>query len=322
MSGPADRLRRWTGSATGALTVTGYRAGWGAVRRMPERSAYRLFEEIADLLHHRNSRSVQRLRSNYATVRPELDAAQLEALVKEGLRSYLRYFCDAFRLQLQTPESLDGMVELEDHGDDIVAEVSAGRPLVGFLGHMGNWDLTGAWATYHFAKVTTIAERLRPEELFEEFLDFRESLGMTIVPLTGGAAPYAAMRDALNAGGFVPLLADRDLTRHGVEVDLCGHRAKVATGPARLALETGAALHTIAIRYRPLESRAMQAITAHIGPRVEVPDVADDAEKVRLMTQACIDVLGEQIRLHTADWHMMQRVFVDDLDPRRSQGHE
>lgn len=309
-------LRNAAGTATGAVTVAGYRAGWGAVRRLPERSAYKLFEEIADGVHHRDGKSVQRLRANYARVRPELDEQQLEALVKEGMRSYLRYFCDAFRLQLQTPESLDGMVVLEDHGDDIVAEVSAGRPLIGFLGHMGNWDLTGAWATYHFAKVTTIAERLKPEELFEDFLAFREQLGMTIVPLTGGAAPYAAMRDALNNGAFVPLLADRDLTRHGVEVDLCGHRAKVAAGPARLALETGAALHTIAIRYRPIEGRAMQAITAHIGPRVDVPDVADDAEKVRLMTQSCIDVLGEQIRLRTADWHMMQRVFLDDLDPR------
>ncbi|PWJ24965.1 KDO2-lipid IV(A) lauroyltransferase [Branchiibius hedensis] len=304
---------------TGAATVAGYRAGWGLVRRLPERSAYAAFQVIADRAYARGGKSVQRLRSNYARVRPELDEPALEALVKEGMRSYLRYFCDAFRLQLQNRESLDGIVELEDHGDDIRAQVGAGKPLVGFLGHMGNWDLTGAWATYHFAKVTTIAERLKPEELFEEFLEFRESLGMTIVPLTGGSAPYAAMRDALNEGGFVPLLADRDLTSHGVEVQLCGHRAKVAAGPARLALETGAALHTIAIRYRPLPGRAMQGITAHIGPRVPVPDGVDDTEKVRLMTQACIDVLGEQIRLHTADWHMMQRVFLDDLDPARTR---
>lgn len=309
-------LRRVTGTATGALTVASYRTGWGAVRRMPERSAYRLFEEIADALHRRNGRSVQRLRANYAKVRPELDPAQLEALVKDGMRSYMRYFCDAFRLQRQTPETLRDLVVLADHDEQLRAEIAAGEPVVGFLGHMGNWDLTGAWSTYYLAKVTTIAERLKPEELFEEFLTFREQLGMTIVPLTGGPAPYAAMRDALRNGAFVPLLADRDLTRHGVEVQLCGHRAKVAAGPARLALETGAALHTVAVRYRPIEGRAMQAVTAHIGPRIEVPDVAGDEEKVRLMTQACVDVLGDHIRRYTADWHMMQKVFVDDLDPR------
>ena len=32
------------------------------------------------------------------------------------------------------------------------------------------------------------------------------------------------------------------------------------------------------------------------------------------MTQACADVLGAAIREHTQDWHMLQRVFVDDLD--------
>ena len=38
------------------------------------------------------------------------------------------------------------------------------------------------------------------------------------------------------------------------------------------------------------------------------------------MTQACADVLGGTIREHTQDWHMMQRVFVDDLDDRAPAG--
>ena len=35
------------------------------------------------------------------------------------------------------------------------------------------------------------------------------------------------------------------------------------------------------------------------------------------MTQACVDVLGAVIGEHTAEWHMMQRVFVADLEARR-----
>ena len=45
------------------------------------------------------------------------------------------------------------------------------------LGHTGNWDLAGAWCTREIAPVTTVAERLEPEELFQEFVAFRESIG-------------------------------------------------------------------------------------------------------------------------------------------------
>ena len=47
---------------------------------------------------------------------------------------------------------------------------------------MGNWDLAGAWASVHWTAVTTVAERPKPEEVFREFLEFREGLGMTILP--------------------------------------------------------------------------------------------------------------------------------------------
>ena len=92
--------------------------------------------------------------------------------------------------------------------------------MVAFLGHLGTWDLAGAWGTTHLGPVTTVAVRLKPEEVFEEFLAFRESLGMTIIPLTGGVNPFPALREAARRPGIIPLLADRDLTAKGVEVVL------------------------------------------------------------------------------------------------------
>ncbi|GAB3584380.1 phosphatidylinositol mannoside acyltransferase [Calidifontibacter terrae] len=295
--------------------VAGFRAAWRLVRTLPERPAYALFDAIADRTAARGGKSVRRMRSNYARVRPELGERELDALVRAGVRSYLRYWCDAFRLPVLSARELAGAVELtgDEEGRAIVAR---GEPIVLFLGHMGNWDMAGAWSTTHFAKVTTVAERLEPEELFREFLAFRESLGMRILALTGDENPYPQLIEALNEGGFVPLLADRDLTSHGVEVEMLGHRVKAATGPARLALDTGAALFPLSVTYEPIPGRSMQRVIARFGPRVTVPD-ADRAEQVRAMTQQCIDGLGAAIAEKTEDWHMMQRVFLDDLDPLR-----
>jgi lauroyl/myristoyl acyltransferase len=157
-------------------TVWGYRGAWTAVRRMPERAAYGAFDAVADLMVRRGGKGLARMRANYAKVRPELDDKALDALVREGMRSYLRYFCEAFRLPDRTPADLDRMCRAVND-EAVRASLSAGRSAVIFIAHMGNWDIAGAWSTSHLAPVTTVAERLKPEEVFREFFEFRASLG-------------------------------------------------------------------------------------------------------------------------------------------------
>lgn len=296
---------------TDRAQTLGYRTAWALVKTLPEPAAYALFDRIADRMAARDGRSVQRMRANYARVRPELTAAQLEELVRQGCRSYLRYWCDAFRLSVLSPTELDERLRLTGHDREARALAARGEPIVCFLGHLGNWDTAGAWSTSHFAHVTTVAERLKPEEVFEEFVAFRTSLGMTILPLTGGVDVLPTLRAALEGGGFVPLLADRDLSGRGIEVDLAGHRSKAATGPARLALQTGAALFSLSMHYEPRPGGGHRVV-ADFSPRIEIPGDGTTIEKVRVMTQQCMDHLAVTIRQYTEDWHMMQRVFLED----------
>ncbi|MBM6403922.1 phosphatidylinositol mannoside acyltransferase [Phycicoccus sp. CSK15P-2] len=295
-----------------AATVAAHRLGFAVVRRMPERVAYRTFDAVADLTVARGG--AERMRANYARVRPGTDAATLDALVREGMRSYLRYYCEAFRLPVLSRDELADRVRTE--GDAPVRRVLAeGGSVVCFLGHLGNWDLAGAWCTQHLGAVTTVAERLEPEAVFREFLEFREGLGMTILPLTGGPDVFAALREAARRPGLLPLLADRDITRRGVTVDLCGLPARMAPGPAALALAERRPLVPVSIRHERRGSGWGIVVTFH--PQVPVPTAGPTREKVLAMTQACADALGGAIREHPTDWHMLQRVFVEDLDPVR-----
>jgi KDO2-lipid IV(A) lauroyltransferase len=279
---------------------------------MPGRVAYGSFDRIADVAWRRGGKGVERMRSNYATVRPELTPSELDALVRAGMRSYLRYWCDAFRLPDRTIEELIEGVRAV--GDDAVRDhLKSGSSAVVFLGHMGNWDFGGAWSTTQLAPVTTVAERLKPEELFDEFLAFRERLGMRIIPLTGGVNVFRELTSACRAGALVALLADRDLTNGGIEVDFCGHRAKMAVGPAALAVNTGAALYPCTIHYERLPQGHGWRTVVTFHDAVPVPAEGTSREKVQAMTQACADVLTQAVREHTDDWHMMQRVFTKDL---------
>ncbi len=294
------------------LVLAGHRLGWAAVRRMPERAAYALFEAAADLSVARGGAA--RMRANYARVRPELDDRALDVLVKDGMRRYLRYYCEAFRLPVLGTDDLAARVRVE--GDGPVRAAMDGGSVVCFLGHLGNWDLAGAWGAVHLGHVTTVAERLEPEEVFEEFLAFREGLGMTILPLTGGPDVFSGLRRAARTPGtIIPLLADRDLTARGVQVEFCGHPARMAAGPAALALAERRPLHPVSIRHEPRGPGWGIVITFH--PAVEVPATGTTRERALVMTQACADTLGQVVREHTADWHMLQRVFLDDLDPER-----
>jgi KDO2-lipid IV(A) lauroyltransferase len=184
------------------------------------------------------------------------------------------------------------------------------------LPHMANWDHAGAWSTLALAPVTTVMERLEPEELFERFLHFRTKLGMEILPLSGGADLFGTLVRRLRKGGFVPLLADRDLTATGVPVTFFGETARMAAGPASLALVTGAALYPVTLHYErlPPGAPARWGIVATFHPEV-VPPEGERSEQIGQMTQACADALAVGIRRHPQDWHMLQRVFVADLVP-------
>ena len=106
---------------------------------------------------------------------------------------------------------------------------------------------------------------------------------MGILPLTGGGDVFGAARPAGCATGrCVPLLADRDLTGTGVEVDLLGETAPVAAGPAVARARTGAALLPVidplraAARRRPVPLAAWSSgsTTRSRRPRRDDPRAA------------------------------------------------
>lgn len=301
-------LSRSASAASDHAVAAGYLSGWRLVRRLPERRARRVFARIGDEIHRRDSRSVQRLRQNLAAVRPELSATELEDLTHAAVRSYLRYWCEAFRLPAWPADDLVRRTRVigEERLRDAYA---AGDGVVVPLPHMANWDWAGAWATATGMPLMTVAERVRPERLFDEFVAYRTGLGMEILPLTGDDATFRRLVEWVSGGGLACLLADRDLSRGGVEVQLCGHRARMPRGPAVLALRTGAPLLPATLRYPVEEAGEPGDMEITIHP--EVP--ADrSAGGVARMMQGVADVFTEAIRAHPQDWHMMQRVFLED----------
>ena len=297
--GLARGLARAGSAAADQATTFGFLSGWRMVRLLPEAQARALFRVIADRIHARGGKGVDRLRSNLRVVRPDLSDDDLETLVREGLRSYLRYWCESFRLPSWPVEDLVRRTRTVDE-HHLRDGLALGRGVVVPLPHMANWDWAGTWACAEVTPLCTVAERLEPERLFDEFVAYRRTLGMEILPLTGGDPPFPRLEEWLRAGGLVCLLADRDLSRTAVDVLLCDTPARMPRGPAVLALRTGAALVPATLHYGP----DTMTITFH----PPVPHVDGDGGVTRMM-QGVADVFSVAIREHPQDWHMMQRVF-------------
>jgi len=283
----------------------GYNLAWKIIRWIPESKAYSLANRFADFLYARNGKGVNRLRSNYRRVRPELDGAQLEFLVNAGMRSYLRYWCDTFRFPAWSKERLLSTTVCEN--ENLLRDpIAAKRGCIVALPHAGNWDHAGAYFCATGIPLTTVAEHLKPEKLFRKFLEYRTAIGMEVLDLNSRS--IAVLSQRLRAGKLVALVADRDLSKNGIPVNFFGTGGQMPAGPALLAIQTGADLITAFVKYEEVGIRII------FGEAIAIPETGSVSEKAAAMTQVIADRFAEQLVVNTVDWHMLQRIWRDEAN--------
>jgi phosphatidylinositol dimannoside acyltransferase len=283
----------------------GYAAGWMLVRTMPDLLARTAFD--AGAFYAAVSGDHQQLRKNLGRVVGVPPREVPDALVRASLASYARYWREAFRLPAmdlgKLGRELDDVTQGKGH---IAAALDAGRGAVLALPHSGNWDMAGVWLVHKHGTFTTVAERLKPESLYRRFIDYREGLGFEVLPLTGDRPPYEVLAERLRDNRVVCLMAERDLTRTGVQVDFFGEPTRMPAGSARLAIDTGAALLPVDCWF---EGK---------GWRVRIhPPLDTSSGDVGVITQALADKFAEGIAEHPEDWHMLQPQWLADLSAER-----
>ena len=289
------------------LTDAGYAAGWRATRLLPEPVARAAFAGGAQLAVRRDGPRVRQLRANLDVVTGGgLDDAALDELTGAAMRSYARYWEEAFRLPVLSRERviagshMPGQEHLERARD-------AGRGVVFALPHSGNWDAAGVWLVdWLGGPFLTVAERLRPESLYRRFVEFREGLGMRVVPLTGGERPSTTvLKEWLTAGGTTCLLVDRDLSGAGVPVTFFGRQTTMPGGPALLAAQTGAALLPAVCQFDGAGWRFV------VHPEVPVDGPGRLRDRVTGAMQQVADAFATTIAERPEDWHVLGRIWPE-----------
>ena len=279
-----------------------YSALWRIVRLLPERSAYSLFSAIANRAYRKNGRRLQRLRSNYEKVFPDKSEKEIEDLVKSGVQNAMRYWCDTFRISDWDEARVAGTVVTENN-ELFLSSVKSGDGVIVALPHAGNWDHAGLYYCSQGITVHTVAEHLRPERLFRKFLAHRERMGMKVLDLESRVTEELTSR--LSDGALVALVADRDLSKSGVDVDFFGSNARMPAGPALLAYRTKAHLITAYVSYTNL------GIKIKFSGPFKVDRQNSESQEVQRLTQSLANQFAKDIRNEPASWHMQQRIFID-----------
>jgi KDO2-lipid IV(A) lauroyltransferase len=302
------------------LIGRGTQLGWHAAQLLPEPVADTLFRAAADRMFHRAGPSVRQLARNLGRVlafRGPLDRDEFDGTLRDAVRSYARYWKETVRLGVMDVEAITDVAIANAEGlHHVEAGIRTGRGIVLAVPHSGNWDISGLIGARLAGSLTTVAERVQPESLFRRFTEHRRSIGMEVVPLTGGDVPATSvLTQRLRAGGLVCLPADRDLSGTGIEVDFFGARATMPPGPAMLAARTGADLCTVEINFSAPGGGWRNVVSAPIamhGTRLR--------QTVTEATQQIAHAFERDIARVPADWHMMQPLWLDDPAHRGRRG--
>lgn len=279
-----------------------YLIGWKAIAILPERSAYRLFDRIARFMYSRNGKSIHRLRTNYSVVRPDMTPHELEELVLAGAKSYMRYWCDTFRIHRWSPERISSTVTCKEDSH-LRDPMIAGRGVVVALPHSGNWDHAGAYFCQEGFPLVTVAEVLKPERLFEKFLEHRTRMGFEVLPLNARA--FVTLTKRARDKRLLALVADRDLSSSGIDVQFFGKATRMPAGPALIAMKNGLPLVAAHVRYTD------SGIHIDFLP-IELSTGGSVEEQLKANVQKIADAFEIGIRSHPEDWHMLQRIWIED----------
>ena len=280
-----------------------YLFAWKLIAVLPEKSAYKLADYVSDRIYKKNGKGIKRLRGNYGRVMPEYSPQKLEELTKLGMRSYLRYWFDTFRLSKWSKNRIISTTQVIR--ENLLRDpIQSKQGCIVALPHAGNWDHAAAYFCSTGITLTAVVEKLKPEAIFKKFLAYRQSIGIEAISHKEKTIPILTQR--LQAGKLIALVADRDMSRNGIEVNFFGKTSKMPSGPAILAIKTGAPLITAYVRYT---SGGIEII---FDETLKPTNSGSEEEQIKIITQSMADNFAKRIKENPVDWHMLQRIWIDE----------
>lgn len=276
-----------------------YRALERVAMALPERIGRRVFDALGRLAYRAMPGVRRTVAENQSRVLGlPVEHPLVRGATEEAFRLYARYWYDTFRVRALPDEEVLRRTRFEGL-EHVRAALAEGRGCVAVIPHMGNWDVAGRWLKIAGYEVVAVAEVLRPRRLTDLFVRHRRALGIEIVLLEPGSGVGRRLAQLLSENRIVALVADRDLTGRGVTVEMFGSPRRLPTGPATLAISSGAPLLVCS-------SLTTEDGWAFRVEPLQVERTGDLRADVEAITRAIAERFERQIAANPPDWHVFQ----------------
>lgn len=275
--------------------VRGLMSAAGAV---PRSTALRLFSTLGALAFYVLAKERVTTEVNLSLAMPQLSRRELRKQARRVWMDLGRNCVDVLRFPRMGWDEMEKLVRVDGLGT-LEEVLSRGRGVVAVTGHIGNWELLGAYLSMRGYPLSVLARPLR-DARFERLIDGqRRAKGMRPISRIGNARPAY---ESLRRGGILGVLIDQDTSVKGVFCDFFGRPAFTPAGPAYLAMRTGAAVVPMAIYMQSDGThlvRIMEPVDASAKDRSE-----EDLRAIEI-TRECTRSLEELIRHEPTQWVWM-----------------
>jgi KDO2-lipid IV(A) lauroyltransferase len=269
--------------------------GW-----LPRGQARRVAGVLAWCVYRLHGRLRRVGKRNLEMAFPELSARERKAILRGVYRSLGRQLVEFCRMTSYTRENTHGWIRYEGLDHYLAARAREKGVLI-VTGHLGAWELSSFYHSLMGYPMSMIARPLDNRPLDEFVNGIRCLHGNRVLPKDDFAR---GLLTAMRQGETVGILMDTNMTPpQGVFVKFFGKQACTASGVARVALKTGAAVLPGFMLWEEAERRYV----LHFGPQLVFERSEDEEADILAATQLCTSVLEKWIRRYPDQWLWIHR---------------
>lgn len=273
-------------------TIGGLRAlSWGAACKMGEKLGALGYRPLGI-----RKRVVER---QIAAAFPELGPRAVVKLARESYEHLGRTFIESALLDSLGPDGLQKLVETVEGWEEIEAVMAKGKGAVLVTGHIGNWELAGAYVAARGIPLDAIVRGMA-NPLFEAYINHtREMMGMTVVH---DSEAVRRTPRSLRAGRAVAFVADQGVKGlASTFVPFFGRPAKTPRGAAVFALRFDVpVVFVVALRQPNGRYRI-------VVERIEAPQTGDRDRDVDAIVARFTEHLERWVRAVPAQYFWQHR---------------
>ena len=176
------------------------------------------------------------------------------------------------------------------------------RGILLLSGHLGNWEIASIVLNSLEIPPCTVYKKIESEPIDKAIYDIRTRFGGTFFPMRSGA--MKKIFNLLQKNYMLYLLIDQNSPRdvkQSIFIDFFEKKASAMTGPAKIALLSGASIVPFFI------FRDKGRFVAEFQPELEIIRTGDLTKDIEINTQRFNDIIEENIRRYPDQWFWVHK---------------